>query len=137
LWAFGHGLTYSGFALSDLTAQPDGKAVRVGFTIRNTGKRAGNGVAQVYVAPADWKKAGWEAPKRLGAFAKAELKPGRSKHLELSIDPRLFATYEAAGNNWRTRAGVYRLMLGEASDDLAQSVEVTFADNVWSASYAK
>ena len=137
LWAFGHGLSYTAFALSGLTAQPDGKAVRVSFTIRNTGKRAGKGVAQVYVAPADWRKAGWEAPKRLGAFAKAELKPGQSKHLELSIDPRLFATYEAAGNNWRTSAGVYRLTLSEASDDLAQSVELTFAGDVWSASHAR
>jgi beta-glucosidase len=137
LWAFGHGLTYTGFALSDLTTQPDGQAVRVSFTIRNTGKRAGKGVAQVYVAPADWRKVGWEAPKRLGGFVKAELKPGQSKRLELSIDPRLFATYEAAGNNWHTSAGIYRLMLGEASDDLTQSVELTLAGNVWSASHGK
>ena len=79
LWAFGHGLSYTSFAFTNLTAQPDGKAVKVSFSIRNIGKRAGKGVAQVYVAPADWKKAGWEAPKRLGAFAKTDLKPGQRK----------------------------------------------------------
>ena len=98
--------------LSGLTARPDGRAIRVSFSIRNIGKRAGKGVAQVYVAPADWKKAGWEAPKRLGAFAKADLKPGQSKRIELTVDPRLLATYEAAGNNWHIRAGEYRLLLG-------------------------
>ncbi len=133
LWAFGHGLSYTSFALSGLTALPDGKSVKVGFSMRNSGKRAGKGVAQVYVAPADWKKAGWEAPKRLGAFAKTELKPGKAKQIELNVDPRLLATYEAANNNWHIKAGTYRLMVGQASDAEMQSVDVTLPDTVWSA----
>jgi beta-glucosidase len=135
LFSFGHGLSYTRFALSDLAAQRDGKAVRVSFSIRNVGKRAGKGVAQVYVAPADWSKAGWEAPKRLGAFAKAELKPRQSKRIELAVDPRLLATYEAAGNNWHIKGGTYRLMLGEASDAQMQSTDVTLPDSVWSAAH--
>jgi beta-glucosidase len=134
LWAFGHGLSYTSFALSDLAAQSDGKAVKVAFSIRNVGKRAGKAVAQAYVAPADWQKVGWEAPRRLGAFAKADLKPGRSQHVELTIDPRLLATYEAANNNWRIRAGAYRLMVGEASDAPMQTTEITLPDSIWSAS---
>jgi beta-glucosidase len=134
LFAFGHGLGYTDFALSGLAAQPDGRAIRVRFAIRNTGKRPGAGVAQVYVAPADWKRAGWEAPKRLGAFAKAGLKPGQSRTVELMVDPRLLATYEAAGNKWHIRAGEYRIMLGQASDDLPQAVSITVPDAVWSAS---
>jgi beta-glucosidase len=136
LFSFGHGLGYTRFALSGLTARADGNMVRVGFSIRNAGKRAGKGVAQVYVAPADWDKAGWEAPKRLGAFAKADLKPGQSKHIELSVDPRLLATYEAAGNNWRIRGGTYRLVLSEAADAPVQSADVTMPDSVWSAAHA-
>jgi beta-glucosidase len=134
LFAFGHGLSYTDFAFSGLTAQPDGRAIRVRFVIRNAGQRRGAGVAQVYVAPADWKKTGWEAPKRLGAFAKAELKPGQSRTVALTVDPRLLATYEAAGNNWHIRAGEYRIMLGQASDDLPQTVSVRVTDAVWSAS---
>jgi beta-glucosidase len=133
LFAFGHGLSYTGFALSNLTAQADGREVRLSFSIKNVGKRTGKGVAQVYVAPADWKKAGWEAPKRLGAFTKAELKPGQIKRVELSVDPRLLATYEAAGNNWRIKAGKYLVSLGDASDAQMQSVEVTLPEGVWSA----
>ena len=136
LFSFGHGLSYTSFALSGLTAQADGKAVRVSFSIKNVGKRAGKGVAQVYVAPADWKQAGWEAPKRLGTFAKADLKPGQAKRIELAVDPRLLATYEAAGNNWHIKAGAYRLMLGEASDGAMQAAEITLPDSAWSASTA-
>jgi beta-glucosidase len=132
LWAFGHGLSYTSFALSGLTALPDGKSVKVGFLMRNSGKRAGKGVAQVYVAPADWKKAGWEAPKRLGAFAKTELRPGKAKQIELKVDPRLLATYEAANNNWHIKAGNYRILLGQASEGEMQTAEVTLPDAVWS-----
>jgi beta-glucosidase len=134
LFWFGHGFSYTRFGFSRLTAQPDGKGVKVSFSIRNIGKRVGKGVGQVYVAPADWKKAGWEAPKRLGAFAKTALGPGKAKTIEMTIDPRLLATYEAAGNNWHIRAGDYRLMLGEASDTLMESVDLTLPDRVWSAS---
>jgi beta-glucosidase len=137
LFAFGHGLSYTRFALSGLTAHPDGKSIRASFSIRNIGKRQGKGVGQVYVAPADWKKAAWEAPKRLGAFAKADLKPGQTKTVEVTIDPRLLATYEAAGNNWHIRAGEYRLMLGDASDAPLQTVDITLPDQVWSAANAR
>ena len=133
LFAFGHGLSFTKFALSGLTAQADGRKIRVSFSIRNVGKRAGKDVAQIYLEPADWKKAVWEAPKRLGAFAKADLKPGRSNAIELSVDPRLLATYEAAGNNWHIRAADYRVVLGEASDAPIESVTVTLPDTVWSA----
>jgi beta-glucosidase len=133
LFSFGHGLSYTRFGLSNLTANPDGDGVRVSFAIRNVGKRAGKGVAQLYVAPADWKKAGWEAPKRLGAFAKAELKPGQSKSVEVTVDPRLLATYEAAGNNWHIRGGDYHLILSEAADAPIESVDVRLPDKLWSA----
>jgi beta-glucosidase len=134
LFAFGHGLSYSHFALSDLKALPDGRPVRVSFVVRNVGKRTGKEVAQIYVAPADWQKSGWEAPRRLGAFGKAELKPGQRKTMELAVDPRLLAVYEAAGNNWHIRGGDYRLMLGDSSDAPMQTVDLTLPDQIWSAS---
>lgn len=136
LFAFGHGLSYTRFSLSGLSAKPVSNRVEVSFAIRNVGKRAGSGVAQVYVAPEDWRRAGWEAPKRLGAFAKAKLKPGRSKTIEAVVDPRLLATYEAAGNNWHIRSGDYRLMLGDASDAQMESVTIHLQDQIWSASAA-
>ena len=136
LWAFGHGLSYTNFAFANLTAQPDGKAVKVSFSIRNTGKRAGKGVAQVYVSPADWKQAGWEAPKRLGAFAKTDLKPGQRKPVELKIDPRLLATYEAAEQQLADQGGKLpdhaRPIVGRGDADRGRNI----AGHVWSASAA-
>jgi beta-glucosidase len=134
LFSFGHGLSYTRFALSGLAAQPNGRAITVSFTIRNTGKRAGKDVGQVYIAPADWSAVGWEAPKRLGAFAKADLRPGQKKVMEVTVDPRLLATYEAAGNNWHIRAGDYRLILEDGTGSVGQEVTVHLSDAIWSAS---
>ena len=88
------------------------------------------------MAPADWHKAGWEAPKRLGAFAKVELKPGKARRIEVTVDPRLLATYEAAENNWHIRAGDYRVILGDSSDGQMQGVDIALPDSLWSAAHA-
>jgi beta-glucosidase len=133
LFAFGHGLSFTTFALSNLQPRVDQGAVKVSFTMKNTGARAGKAVGQVYVQPADWRAAGWEAPKRLGAFVKEPLSPGESKSVEVTVDPRLLATYEAAGNRWTIAPGTYRVMIGQASDDLPLVATVTLPGANWSA----
>ncbi len=134
LFAFGHGLSYTTFAVSDAKASVDNGSVTVSATIRNTGKVAGKGLIQVYVAPADYKAAGWEAPKRLVAFHKDAVPSGAvSPAFTQKIDPRLLATYEVSDNSWRIKAGTYHVLFGQASDDLPVSVDVTLPDMVWSA----
>jgi len=134
LFAFGHGLSYTSFALSAPTARLDGKALKVSVSLRNSGKLAGKGVVQAYVAPADWQSAGWEAPKRLGAFTKVELKPGEARSVEMTVDPRLLATWEAASNAWTIHAGTYHVLFGQASDELPLAVDIALPEARWSAS---
>jgi beta-glucosidase len=134
LFAFGHGLSYTTFAIADAKANVDGGRLNVGATIKNTGKVAGKGLIQVYIAPADYKAVGWEAPKRLVAFHKDAVAPGAtSAAFSQTVDPRLLATYEAADNSWHVKAGTYHLLFGQASDDLPLSVDVTLSDMTWSA----
>jgi beta-glucosidase len=133
LFAFGHGLSYTRFAVLDPKASVVNGALTVGAALRNTGKLAGKGVVQVYVAPADVKASGWEAPKRLVAFQKLDLQAGSANAFTQAVDPRLLATYEVADNSWRIRAGTYRVLFGQAADDLPVSVDVTLPDMTWSA----
>jgi beta-glucosidase len=123
LFAFGHGLSYSSFAyrMAGARPTPDGGA-RVRFAVRNTGKRRGMTVGQVYAAPA---AGGWESPKRLVGFAKVDLAPGQSKTVEVRVDPRLLATFDEAGHAWRVSGGRYKLMLGASSADLRSTSYVT------------
>jgi beta-glucosidase len=122
LFPFGYGLSYSGFSWSGLAAKPAGKGLSVSVTVKNTGAVAGKTVTQVYVsAPAG---AGWEAPKRLGAFDKTTLAAGAKKALTLTVDPRLLATWDGATHGWKIAAGDYKVMTGTSAADLSPAVTV-------------
>lgn len=124
-FAFGHGLSYTSFGYSGLAARAANGSVTATFVIRNTGKRRGKDVAQIYVGGD-----GWEAPKRLGAFEKVDLAPGQSKRITLAVDPRLLATFDSASNSWKIRAGTYRVMLATSSREIVTTVPVTLPARV-------
>jgi beta-glucosidase len=117
---FGHGLSYTEFDYSGLSARADDGSVAASFTVRNTGKVKGKAVPQLYVAGA-----GWEVPKRLGAFDKVELAPGEAKKLSLKVDPRLLATWDAANHSWKIAGGSYQVMLATSAKDIVATVPVT------------
>jgi beta-glucosidase len=122
LFAFGHGLSYTSFGYGpvNVVANPDG-SVTAQFTVSNTGQRPGMDVAQVYVAaPASV----FEAPKRLGGFQKVDLAPGASQTVSVRIDPRLLATFDEAGHQWRIAPGTYKILVGESSRDIRGSADV-------------
>ncbi len=122
LFPFGHGLSYTDFTLSGLKATVRDGIVTASFTVANTGKVAGKEVAQVYVAPVG---ARWEAPKRLGGFAKVDVRPGAAAQASVTIDPRLLAVYDAATKRWNVAAGEYRVILAaSAADDQAVAATV-------------
>ncbi|WP_457423938.1 glycoside hydrolase family 3 C-terminal domain-containing protein [Roseateles sp. P5_E7] len=119
LFAFGHGLSYSRFGLEGLSAAPAGQGVVARFSVTNRGTRAGKTVAQVYVSGA-----GWEAPRRLGAFTKVTLAPGASAKAEVTIDPRLLATFDTATRTWRIAGGDYKVMLASSAAQTLETVTV-------------
>jgi len=131
LFAFGHGLSYTTFQVSKLKAVMDGGDLVVSGIVTNTGATQGKAVAQVYLAPHDWKAAGWEAPKRLVAFQKVDLAPGASTPFSQRVDSRLLATYNTATQGWVVADGEYRVMLGLASNDLPQKTDVTLHAATW------
>jgi beta-glucosidase len=134
LFAFGHGLSYTQFQLSDLRPSFEHGILKASVTVRNTGKIAGAATPQIYVA-AD-PSAGWEAPKRLGGFEKVRLEPGESRTITVSVDPRLLATWRQAGDRWVIAPGVYRVLAGQASDALPLSAAVTLPGRSFSAVHA-
>ena len=114
LFPFGHGLSYTTYSYSDLKVA-HGKDTTVTFTVKNTGKRAGAEVAQVYAAlPVD---AG-EPPKRLVGWSKVQLNPGESKQVTVPVPPLYLSIYDPASNNWKLLQGSYSFMAGGSSKDL-------------------
>lgn len=127
LFPFGFGLSYTEFAMSDLKAEVKNGQLTASFTVKNTGALAGKDVAQVYVAPV---KAKWEAPKRLGAFKKVDLKPGESTHVSVTVDPRLLGIYDSKSKTWTIAKGEYQVMLATSSADIVSSVKVKLPKKV-------
>lgn len=125
LLPFGHGLSYTSFVQKDLAASVVGEELRVTFRVSNTGKRAGKQVALVFVAPS---AGGWEAPKRLGAFAKVDLAAGASVGSTVRVDPRLLAVYDSARHGFHVLGGDYTVTLATTARDAGQAVKVHLAE---------
>jgi beta-glucosidase len=121
LFAFGHGLSYSRYAYSNLQARLDGQDLVVKFEVRNIGPRDGKDVPQVYVSPL---AGGWEAPKRLAGWKKVDLQKGASETVELRVDPRLLGMFTEADKTWRIAAGKYQVMLGHSSADVVLETSI-------------
>ncbi len=129
LFPFGYGLSYTNFAMTGLTASPAGKGIKADFTVQNSGAVQGKTVAQVYVSGA-----GWEAPKRLGAFRKVDLARGKGQTVSVTIDPRLLATFDVASGGWKIAGGDYKVMLATSAADIVQTATVRVAAQTLDAS---
>jgi beta-glucosidase len=111
LFPFGHGLSYTTFAFSDLKTTP-GRQVKVSFNIKNTGQRAGAEVAQVYVR---LPEAAGEPFKRLVAWEKVQLAPGETKKVTLTLDPLYLSIFNTDKDSWELPAGDYKVLVGKSS----------------------
>jgi beta-glucosidase len=134
LFAFGSGLSYSRFALSHLGADLDASHLAIRFAVKNIGDRAGQTVAQIYVAPLHMAAgAAWEAPKRLCGFKKVSLQAGESSDITLEVEPRLLAVYQPATKLWITAEGDYDIILADDARAPVAHVQVHVAQRVISA----
>jgi beta-glucosidase len=53
---------------------------------------------------------------RLLGFERAELRPGESRHVTLTADPRLLARFDGDAGRWRITEGTYTFAVGKAAD---------------------
>ncbi len=116
LYPFGYGLSYTTFRLSrPRIARKGAGSFDVSVRVRNTGRRAGAQVVQVYVG--DPAGSG-EPPRQLKAFARVALRPGRSRTVRLRLDPSAFQAWDAQRSAWTTPSGAFRIYVGTSSRDL-------------------
>ena len=121
LFPFGFGLSYTTYGYSDLKVA-SGTDTTVTFTVKNTGNRAGQEIAQVYAAlPAEAA----EPPKRLVGWSKVQLNPGESKDVTVSVPAMYLSIYDEASHGWKLVPGSYTLMVGGSSKDLPLTQAIT------------
>lgn len=131
LFPFGFGLSYTTFKLSHLRVTPaqinlmnSMTNVQVDLQVKNTGKRDGAEVVQVYV---EQPEQNGEPPRQLRAFTKVDLQAGQSQSVHLNLEPRSFSIYDPVLHGWKVPSGKYNILVGTSSRDLPLQSEVDVA----------
>lgn len=122
IFPFGYGLSYTSYAYETITVEnrmeSEGRVI-VKVRVRNTGKRAGKEIVQLYVSDSE---SSVERPvKELKAFAKVSLEPGQSSEVTLELDRRSFSFWDTESGSWKLEPGEFLLRAGGSSADLPLS----------------
>ena len=125
LFAFGHGLSYTAFAVGNVKADrttlaPNG-SIRISADVTNTGDRAGAEVVQLYIG--DEQSSLPRPVKELKGFQKVSLNPGQTRTVTFEITPGMLHDYDDAKGAWVAEPGAFTAYVGAASDDIRGTVE--------------
>ncbi len=125
LFAFGHGLSYTAFAVGNVKADrttlaPNG-SIRISADVTNTGDRAGAEVVQLYIG--DEQSSLPRPVKELKGFQKVSLNPGQTRTVTFEITSGMLQYYDDAKGAWVAEPGAFTAYVGAASDDIRGTVE--------------
>ena len=117
---FGFGLSYTSFEFGAVTldravASPDDD-VTVSVEVRNTGRRRGSEVVQVYVR--DVQSTLLRPEKELKGFAKVVLEAGETRTVQINLPPRSFAAWDPDRHDWLIEPGEFEILVGASSADI-------------------
>lgn len=120
LFAFGHGLSYTEFAYSGLrvseeTIPATGETI-VSLEVENTGSRAGDEVAQIYVRQVESTVK--RPVKELRGFRRVALKAGERQTLHFPLPAAKLASWDERAHAFVPEAGAYEIMAGASSADI-------------------
>ncbi|MBR1583945.1 MAG: glycoside hydrolase family 3 C-terminal domain-containing protein [Clostridia bacterium] len=132
LFPFGHGLSYTSFAFSNLRLSQGGmkdtEKQTVTVTVKNTGSRPGKAVAQLYVGAVGGDII--RPVRELKGFEKVALAPGEEKDVTFTLDRRSFAVWNSEIHDWYVAGGQYVIEVGDSSRHLPLRTEITVSGTV-------
>ena len=127
LFSFGHGLSYTTFefgkAKADKTTISQDDKITFTFTVKNTGKKAGAEVAQLYIS--DVKSSLPRPTKELKGFEKIFLNPGEEKEVSITVDKAALSFFDADKHAWVAEPGDFEALIGNSSDNIKTKVKFT------------
>ncbi|HEY2557040.1 MAG TPA: glycoside hydrolase family 3 N-terminal domain-containing protein [Diaminobutyricibacter sp.] len=120
LFAFGHGLSYTTFAYSDVTLSDttvdSSGSIEVSVTVRNTGAVTGDEVVQLYFSDT---ATGLARPaQELVGFRRVALEPGAAQTVTFAVTLDQLAYLGVDGSTWIVEPGPIDVLVGSASDDI-------------------
>lgn len=116
VYAFGFGLSYTTFAVDRVRLERSRirrrQSTRVFARVRNTGRRAGSEVVQVYIR--DRVSSVTRPVRELKGFQKVRLKPGESATVAIDITPDSLAFYDV-NMKYTVEPGEFEVQVGTSS----------------------
>ena len=130
LYPFGYGLSYTTFAYSGLKLSSAKLAkngtITASVNVRNTGKRAGDEVVQLYV---QYPKSAVERPlKELKGFQRVTLQSGETKTIQIPLKAESLAWWNEKQNGWEVETGPVNILIGSSSADIKLKGSVNIGD---------
>jgi beta-glucosidase len=122
LFPFGYGLSYTSFSYAGVKAEGGTAGLTVNFRVKNTGARAGEETAQVYLTLPD---AAGEPPRRLVGWSKVALEAGEEKFVTVKVEPLMLSVFDEQKDAWWIVPGEYTVWVGASSRALPLSAKVT------------
>ena len=117
-YPFGFGLSYTTFDYDDLEVEEENGVYTVKVDVKNTGKRAGRNVVELFVAAPNSKKAN-KPEKELRNYAKTRLlQPGEKETITMKVSAEELASFNEKASAWKTDAGVYTFMICSSASDV-------------------
>ncbi|MGP2440874.1 alpha-L-rhamnosidase N-terminal domain-containing protein [Streptomyces sp. JW3] len=113
LFPFGHGLSYTTFARTGArvrSLRTDTDAAEVSVEVRNTGRRTGSDVVQVYVGHLPARIA--TPARKLAGFTKVTLRPGERRTVTVTVSRRTVSYWDEDRGRWVTPTGKVPLYVG-------------------------
>ncbi len=127
LFSFGHGLSYTTFEFGKLSADKttinSNDTVTFTVSVKNTGKRAGAEVVQLYIS--DLKSSLPRPLKELKGFEKVYLNPGETKTVSISIDKTALSFFDDKKHDWVAEPGDFEALVGSSSSDIKSKIKFT------------
>ena len=125
MFAFGHGLSYTTFKISNAKADkkritPD-ETVTFTVDVTNTGSMAGAETVQLYIR--DLKSSLPRPVKELKGFSKVYLAPGATQQVSITIDKSALSFYDDRVGEWVAEPGDFEALIGTASDKITSTVK--------------
>lgn len=129
LFPFGHGLSYTTFAYSELAidAQSSADPLKITLEIRNSGERAGDEVVQLYVR--DMVSSVARPEHILLGFARVALDAGQTRRITFTVHPSRLAFYDPQ-MRFVTEPGDFTFSVGASSADIRVSKLITLSGEV-------
>lgn len=113
-YAFGHGLTYAGFATRALTARHQGEMLHFTLAVTNTGAMAADHVVLLWAEAPGTVDPCW--PRRLAGFARVGLAPGETRIVAIGVAVAALCWRDPATHGWRLEPGDWRFVIAETAE---------------------